>query len=167
MPDWLAHVLFAYVLCSVLGMKFNQFTKANTALVMVGALIPDLVKLELGFDQLGMDVGDFLAPLHTPIGSLVSAGLIALLFSEVFVVFSLFVLGFTTHFALDLLLGHVSGGMFLLFSVSWAEYQLGWIHADNSGVASVLLGLAALVFVLQNRNQAVKLIARAARHSAA
>jgi hypothetical protein len=39
MPDWLAHVLFAYVLCSVLGTKFSQFTKANTALVMVGALM--------------------------------------------------------------------------------------------------------------------------------
>jgi len=39
MPDWLAHVLFAYVLCSVLGTKFKLFTKPNTALVMVGALI--------------------------------------------------------------------------------------------------------------------------------
>lgn len=30
MPDWLAHVLFAYILCSVLGMKFKLFTKENT-----------------------------------------------------------------------------------------------------------------------------------------
>jgi hypothetical protein len=34
----------------------------------------------------------------TPIGSFLSAGLIALLFTEVLVVFSLLVLGFTTHF---------------------------------------------------------------------
>jgi hypothetical protein len=152
MPDWLAHVLFAYVLCSILGMKFKLFTKENTALVMVGALIPDLVKVELGFDLIGMDVSDFLAPLHTPIGSLLSAALIALLFTEVVVVFSLFVLGFTTHFALDLLLGHVSGGMLLLFPVSWEEYQLGWIHADNYGVALILLCLAALIYMLQNRS---------------
>ena len=64
MPDWLAHVLLAYVLCSVLGTKFNHFTKENTALVMAGALIPDLVKLELGFDLFGIAVEDFLAPLH-------------------------------------------------------------------------------------------------------
>jgi hypothetical protein len=153
MPDWLAHVLFAYVLCSVLGTKFKTFTKANTALVMAGALIPDLVKVKLGFDLFGIAVGDLLEPLHTPIGSLVSAGLIALLFSEVFVVFSLFVLGFTTHFALDLLLGHVSGGMLLLFPVSWQEYQLGWIHADNSWVALVLLGLATLIYGFQNRKR--------------
>jgi hypothetical protein len=123
---------------------------------MAGALIPDLVKLELGFDLLGIAVGDFLEPLHTPIGSLVSAGLIALLFSEVFVVFSLFFLGFATHFALDLLLGHVSGGVLLLFPVSWAEYQLVVIHADNSWVALILLCLAALVHVLQNRKRPVR-----------
>ncbi len=87
MPDWLAHVLFAYVLCSLLGMKFKQFTKANTALVMAGALIPDLVKFELGFDLLGIAVEDLLAPLHTPIGSFVSAALIALLFTEVLCTF--------------------------------------------------------------------------------
>jgi len=31
---------------------------------MAGALIPDLVKIELGFDLIGMAVGDFLVPLH-------------------------------------------------------------------------------------------------------
>ena len=65
MPDWLAHVLFAYVLCSVLGTKVSVFAnKGNTALVMVGALIPDLVKVEIGFELIEMEVVDFLAPLH-------------------------------------------------------------------------------------------------------
>jgi hypothetical protein len=152
MPDWLAHVLFAYILCSVLGLKYNVFAnKENTALVMVGALIPDLVKIGLGFDLLGIAMWDFVAPLHTPIGSVLSAGLIALLFSEVFIVFALLVVGFTTHFVLDLLLGHVSGGMLLFFPVSWQEYQLGLIHADNYSVALILLVFAAFLFVLQNR----------------
>jgi hypothetical protein len=69
-------------------------------------------------------------------------------------VFALFVLGFITHLALDLLLGHVSGGMLLLFPVSWAEYQLGLIHSDNSGVALILLCAAALVYMLQTRSRA-------------
>ena len=153
MPDWLAHVLFAYVLCSLLSMKFKLFTKPNTALVMVGALSPDLVKVELGFDLLGIAVEDFVLPLHTPVGSLLSAALIALLFTEAVMVFALFVLGFATHFALDLLLGHVSSGMLLLFPVSWSEYQLGWIHADNPWVALILLGLAVLVYVMLNRSR--------------
>jgi hypothetical protein len=159
MPDWLAHILFAYVLCSVLGTKFKLFTKENTALVMVGALIPDLVKIELGFDLIGMDMSDFLAPLHTPIGSLLSAALIALLFTEVLIVFALFVLGFVSHFALDLLLGQhflseertCAKKHFL--SVSWAEYQLGWIHSDDYGVALIPLGLAALIYVFQNQKR--------------
>ncbi|MGC9445159.1 MAG: hypothetical protein ACP5E9_09580 [Candidatus Methanospirareceae archaeon] len=80
------------------------------------------------------------------------AGLIALLFTEALVVFALLVLGFATHFALDLLLGHVSGGMLLLFPVSWQGYQLGWIHCDDYSVALILLVLAIILFVLQNRN---------------
>jgi hypothetical protein len=152
MPDWLAHVLFAYVLCSVLGLKYKVFAnKGNTALVMVGALIPDLVKIGLGFDLIGMAVWDFVAPLHTPVGSVLSAGLIALLFTEFFIVFALLVVGFTTHFVLDLLLGHVSGGMPLFFPVSWTEYQLGLIHSDNYWAALILLVFAAFLFVLQNR----------------
>jgi len=79
-----------------------------------------------------------------------------LLFTEAVVVFSLFVLGFMTHFVLDLLLGHVCGGMLLLFPVSWQEYQLGWIHADNSWVALILLCLATLIYGFQNRKRPVR-----------
>ena len=50
MPDWLAHILVAYILCCILGIKFKVFNKENTAIVMVGALIPDIVKVGLLFD---------------------------------------------------------------------------------------------------------------------
>ena len=54
MPDWLAHILFAYILCKVLGMKLRSFNKENTAIVMIGSLIPDIVKIGLIFDLLGI-----------------------------------------------------------------------------------------------------------------
>jgi hypothetical protein len=57
------------------------------------------------------------------------------------------------HFALDLLLEHVSGGMLLFFPISWQEYQLGVIHSHDYRVALVLLCLAALVYVLRNRTR--------------
>jgi hypothetical protein len=42
MPDWLAHILFAYILCKVLGLKFKQFRNNDiTAIVIVGSLISD------------------------------------------------------------------------------------------------------------------------------
>ena len=70
MPDWLAHILFAYVLCKVLGIKLKVFNNENVAIVMIGSLIPDVVKVGLIFDLAGIDVWDFIAPLHTPICSL-------------------------------------------------------------------------------------------------
>ena len=130
MPDWLAHVLFAYILCRVLGIKFKVFSNENTAIVMVGSLIPDIVKIGLVFDLAGVEIWDFITPLHTPAGSLLVAALISLLFCNL-TVFLLLVIGFTIHYVLDFLMGHVSGGMLLLFPFSWGEYQLGLIQSDN------------------------------------
>jgi hypothetical protein len=151
MPDWLAHILFAYVLCKVLGIKFKVFNKENTAVVMIGSLIPDIVKIGLIFDLFSIDVWDFITPLHTPACSLLVAGLISLLFYEPTVVFLLLVLGFTTHYMLDLLLKHVSGGMLLLFPLSWEEYQLGLIQCDDYMITLVLVVLAVIVYAIIKR----------------
>ena len=150
MPDWLAHILVAYILCCILGIKFKVFSKENTAIVMVGALIPDIVKAGLLFDFLGMDVWDFIAPLHTPIGSMLSAALFSLLseFEERKRIFYLLILGASTHYALDFLLMHVSGGMLMLFPFSWHGWQLGVIQCDNYYVALVALLLACVVYVV-------------------
>ena len=59
MPDWLAHVLFVYILCKVLGVRFKVFNSRNTAIVMIGSLIPDIVKIGLIFDLAGIDVWGF------------------------------------------------------------------------------------------------------------
>ena len=151
MPDWLAHVLFAYIVCNVLGIRFKIFNKENTAIVMIGALIPDIVKVGLGFDFFGLDVWNFIAPLHTPVGSLFSAALISLLFYESVLVFSLLIVGFTTHFILDLLMGHVSGGMLLLFPFSWDEYQLGSMQCDEYRIALIMVFLALLISIIQSK----------------
>ena len=152
MPDWLAHILVAYILCSILGIKFKVFNKENTAIVMVGALIPDIVKVGLLFDFLGMDVWDFVAPLHTPIGSMLSAALFSLLFEfearKRILIFSLLILGASTHLALDFLLMHVSGGMLLLFPFSWGKWQLRVIQCDNYYVALIALLLACIIYIV-------------------
>jgi len=138
MPDWLAHVLFDYVLCKVLGVRFKVFSKGEyVAVVMIGSLIPDVIKIGLIFDLFDMYVWDFIYPLHTPIGSIFIAGLISLLFYESVTVFLLLIFGFTTHYMLDFLMGHVSGGMLLLFPFSWNRYQLGLIHCDDCRVAVI------------------------------
>ena len=150
MPDWLAHILVAYILCSILRIKFKIFSKENTAIVMVGALIPDIVKVGLIFDSLGMDVWDFIAPFHTPVGSILSAALFSLLFEFEARkrIFSLLILGASTHLALDFLLMHVSGGMLLLFPFSWGKWQLGVIQCDNYYVALIALLLACVIYII-------------------
>jgi hypothetical protein len=145
MPDWLAHVLFAYILCKVLGVKFEKFRGENIAIGMVGSLIPDVVKIGLIFDLFDIDIWDFIAPLHTPAGSLLVAGLMSLLFYDL-TAYLLLVLGFITHYMLDFLMGHVSGGMPLLFPFSWEEYQLGLIQVDNYFITLVLMILAVIVY---------------------
>jgi len=155
MPDWLAHILVAYILCSILRIKFKVFSKENTAIVMVGALIPDIVKVGLIFDSLGMDVWDFIAPFHTPVGSILSAALFSLLFEFEARkrIFSLLILGASTHLALDFLLMHVSGGMLLLFPFSWGKWQLGVIQCDNYYVALVALLLACVIYIISNKRE--------------
>lgn len=148
MPDWLAHIAFAFVLCVVLGMKFKIFRENRyVALVMVGSLVPDLFKVTILFDWMGFEVGEFLAPLHTPVGSLLSAGIISMLFYGMVTVFSLLLVGVASHFALDLLLGHVSGGMLMLFPLSWEGYQLGLIQSDNYWITLILVTLALVLFL--------------------
>ncbi|MFP3909630.1 MAG: metal-dependent hydrolase [Archaeoglobaceae archaeon] len=152
MPDWLAHIAFAFVLCVVLGMRFKTFRENRyVALVMVGSLVPDLFKITILFDWLGYEVGEFLAPLHTPAGALLSAGMISLLFYGAMLVFSLLVVGVASHFALDLLLGHVSGGMLMLFPFSWQGYQLGLIQSDNYWITLVLVVVAVMLLYVQRK----------------
>jgi len=150
MPDWLTHILAAWIICKLLRIKFRAFDSKNTAIVMVGALIPDIVKVGLLFDSLGMDVWDFIAPLHTPIGSMLSAALFSLLFKfeERKRIFSLLILGASTHLALDFLLMHVSGGMLMLFPFSWHGWQLGVIQCENYYVALIALLLACIIYII-------------------
>lgn len=47
MPDLLAHVFIAYALCRVLSWQINWLTTEYVTLGMVGAFIPDIVKIKL------------------------------------------------------------------------------------------------------------------------
>jgi hypothetical protein len=134
--------------------KIQGFQQREYSNRLIGALIPDIVKVGLIFDFLGMDVGDFIAPFHTPVGSVLSAALFSLLFEfeERKRIFYLLIFGASTHFALDFLLMHVSGGMLLLFPFSWHGWQLGVIQCDNYYVALIALLLACtLYFILKYR----------------
>lgn len=148
MPDWISHIAAAYILCTLLGFRYRQFNTANTVLAMIGAVLPDVVKLGLIFEFFGYDLFDRIWAVHLPVGSVIIAGMVSLFFQDKRTAFLFLVLGLTTHFVLDLLLYNVSGGIALLFPFYWGQYQLDLITTDNYYVTLVFLLLALTVYLI-------------------
>jgi len=146
MPDWITHILVAWTSCKILGFKFREFDNENTVLVMVGSLIPDIFKIYIPLDFFGIYLQNFIYPIHLPLGSLIMATLITLLFRDKKMVFVFLIFGFFTHYALDSLLTYVSGGMELLFPFSWTEWQLRIIPVDDYNLMLIAGVIALFVY---------------------
>jgi len=148
--DWMAHIAFAFILCALLALRWPVFGGRNTVLVMIGAVLPDIFKLYLPLQMLGIYAQDSLALFHIPIGTLLVCGLAALLFEEGtrVRVFLLFAFGMATHYALDVLLIHVSGGLALLWPLSWQTWALQLVRPDNWLGTTILVAAALLVWLV-------------------
>ena len=140
MPDWTTHVIAGWIT--------GKATKMNVALVVIGSLLPDLVKIQLIFIKLKVNTHGFFDPLHTPVGTLLVALLIATLFPAVKKAFLFLVAGAATHYFLDFFLEHVTGGMKLLFPFSWEEYQIHLIPSDNYWVTVVALIIGTIFYLI-------------------
>ena len=150
----MTHILVAFTLCTILGIRYTQFNTANTVLVMIGAVLPDLVKVGMLADWLGYGIWDYLWPIHLPVGSVIIAGMISLLFKEKKMAFLFFVLGIGTHFALDLLLYNVSGGIALFYPFYWGEWQLDLVTTDSYYTTIIALIFALFAYLLSRRFKA-------------
>jgi hypothetical protein len=136
MPDWFTHTLIGWIT--------GKTTRQDVALVVIGALIPDLTKVSLVFTWLGINDYQFFEPLHTPIGAFLVAGIIAVFFPNIRKAVLPLSIGIITHFILDFFLVHAHGGMKLLFPFSWEEWQIYLIRSDDYWV-TIIAVLAALV----------------------
>jgi membrane-bound metal-dependent hydrolase YbcI (DUF457 family) len=132
MPDWLTH--------SLVGWITGKTTRQEVSVVVVGSLLPDLVKVDL---LVPWYTSGFFEPLHTPVGAVLVAGLVALLFPDIRRVFVLLLLGVCTHFILDFFLVHVQGSLKLLFPFSWEGWQYPLIRPEDY-LITVVAVLAAL-----------------------
>jgi hypothetical protein len=151
MVDWLSHVLLAWIICQILSVKFKFFGGRNTAIVMIGALIPDIIKVGLLFRWINIDIWDFIVPLHTPVGAVLSAAVIALFFEEHMNAFKLLLFGMATHFLFDLPLAHLSGGMLMLFPFHWGRYQVYIIPTDDCIVPILASVVAIVIYIVKSR----------------
>lgn len=148
MPDWVVHVAVAWTICRVLRFKYPQLDPANTALVMVGSVLPDAIKISILFEWMGLDWWDYLHAFHLPIGAFLLAGIAALLFKEKKTAFILLSAGIITHFALDLLLIQLGNGIYLFYPVSWMGFSLNLVPNDDYFITIAALLVALSVYFL-------------------
>jgi len=158
MPDWVTHIAVAWTLCRILRFKFDEFNNANTMLVIAGALIPDIAKIALVFKFIGIDASDYFAILHIPSGSIIVTGIISLFFPEKKKAFLFLGFGVLTHYCLDLILEHVSGGIYLFYPFNWFQWQLEVTNSSDYLITLLALCIAGLVYLIGkevDRNRAL------------
>ena len=138
MADWLTHALIGWIT--------GKTTKQDIALIVVGTLIPDLTKINLGVVWLGMQNYHLFEPLHTPVGACLIAGVIALFFVEPKKAIIPLGIGVLTHFILDFFLIHVHVGIPLLFPFSWEGWQIYLYRSDDYLVTVIAILVALIVY---------------------
>ncbi len=148
MPDWIVHITVAWILCRIIRFKYPEMDPANTALVMVGSVLPDAVKICILLEQLGLDWWGYLNVLHLPIGAILIAGIGSLLFCEKKSAFILLSAGILTHFALDLLLIQLGNGISLFYPLSWAGFSLNLVPNDDYWITIGTLLIAISVYLI-------------------
>lgn len=134
--DWLTHSLLVWIT--------GKTTKQDITLVVIGTLTPDLTKISILFNWLGINDPQFFNPLHVPIGAILVAGIIALFFSDINKTFFALSIGVTTHFILDFFLVHTYGGMKLFFPFGWDGWQI-YVYRSDDYMITVIVVLAALI----------------------
>lgn len=148
MPDWITHIVVAWTICRVLRFKYDTFNSANTMIVIAGALIPDLAKVMVALKLVGMSADEYFSTIHLPTGSVIIAGMISLLFPNKKQTFLLLGLGVFTHYALDLILEQVSGGIYLFYPLSWWQWQLEFTNSSDYLITLLALAIAGLVYLI-------------------
>ena len=139
MADWFTHTLIGWIT--------GKTTRTDIALVVIGSLLPDLSKLNIALSILGVSDSSLFDPLHTPIGALLIAGLIALIFPNLKKAFLALLLGLSTHFLLDFFLIHPHSSMTLLFPFSWEAWQIPVYTSDDYRVTILALVAALLIYI--------------------
>lgn len=159
MADVLTHVIAGYVIGTVLSFRYEWMRPAHVTLVMIGALSPDFVKIELFVPDMAVEAMLGLpfswAPLHTVGGSIVVVLLGSLLLGPTYRwrALALFAIGAASHHALDVVLVTATGYSYAVF---WplTEYRppAGDLYlSSDRWPALVSGGLAVVVWFVDRR----------------
>lgn len=150
MADPLTHLCSALLPKAVTGGRHPGAFALGAVLPDFASRLPGLV-LEQIEARAGLDVPDaayfpFAVP-HLPLGAALGAALVATVFhpSERREAFAWLVAGVALHFALDVTQTHADRGYALLYPLSRARFELGWIGSEATVDLAPWLAAATLV----------------------
>ncbi|ARS89957.1 metal-dependent hydrolase [Natrarchaeobaculum aegyptiacum] len=159
MPDLLTHVLAGYILGTILSFRYEWIRPAHVTVVMIGAALPDLAKINLLISRyevmavLGIP-WDWFA-LHTLGGTVVTLLLWSLLVGPAYRrrVIALLAVGVASHHVLDALLVTRTGYTYPIF---WplTEYRPpagNLFHSSDWLPAALSSVIAAALWQLRRR----------------
>lgn len=159
MPDLLTHALVAYTVCTLLSWRYTWLTPPYVTVGMVGAFVPDLVKINLLVRA--PEVSQFLSvpfvwtPLHTLGGSLVSVGIGVVLVrhAERWRVAALLGFGAATHLVADSFLRTPTGAVGAFLWPVWTQpIRLPGLYLSTDPWPTLVALLVAGVVTVVNRS---------------
>lgn len=143
MPDWVAHLAFAFLLG-------KSFRVRKISILLAGALIPDIGRIT-GFLPLSTrDAYALSLPFHSVAFSFVLAGIFAsFLFRRVGLrpAFSLLFIGAMTHLFLDAMMLYAIGGVMPLVPFSYEPISSISLFPSQSFLPAIVLSVPALAYL--------------------
>lgn len=136
MPDWVTHTMIGWITGKIL--------QKEVGLVVIGSIIPDLVKVSDIALLFGVDFQSVFTAFHTPAGSLLVGGIFSLFFVDTKKVFFALTIGIATHFLLDFFLIGATRGIQFLYPFSWEYWRFNEIMVDYRFTVIVCLFSLAL-----------------------
>lgn len=163
MPDLLTHALVGFVVGTVLSWRHDRVTAPFVTLVMVGALSPDLNRIELVVPDPTVEtlvgIPWTWAPLHQVGGTLLVVVAAAILVHQRHrrLAVALLAVGATSHYALDFLLYKPSGLTSpLLWPFTVHRFAIEGFYVSSDRWPAVVAGVAAIcVWLIDRRVAAV------------
>nr|WP_193787997.1 metal-dependent hydrolase [Natronorubrum bangense] len=150
--DILTHVLVGYIIGTLLSFRYEWIRPAHVTLVMIGALSPDFVKIELfvpdGLATALLGVPFSWSPLHTLGGTVLVICLASLLLAPEYraQALALFAIGAFSHHALDVLLMTPTGDAYAVFwPLTGYRPPAGGLYLSSDRWPALASGLVAVV----------------------
>lgn len=157
MAESLSHVLVAFALCTAAGWGIGWLDRRWVAVGMVGAILPDLNRIDLLLDDAAVEqalgVPFDWGGLHTLGGVLLLAAVGAVLFGRAYErrrAFLLLVAGGSSHLVIDAVKAWADGsnGAYLYPLSWWRNPTPGWYVSADRHVVVVAVVVAGAVWLV-------------------